>query len=703
MANSEKNTQVSQNLVYLKEVKGLIEDKKLDELYKSAKALKERLNKIGKRIEEQKKSSPKSLSLDEGVAEQKNVSVNTQKVSSDAKVEVKASFEESKTIQTANANTNKYKKEFQSFDRQPFNRQSNDKFKENNRSNYASKNANNSNYQNRKFEDNRDFRRNQNSGNNYSQNRKEFSKDKKNFATNRQDYNKKPLNKPLNDFKKSAQNAPMQVNIEKDNHRFANKPKSNNNVKHYEDGKQLNRKKMANAMMDYDEDRQYIRKLKVKKEKSSPVVVSAPITKAVLTSDHITVKDLSEKIGKTVADIIKKLFILGNMATINSTIDFDTAELVSNDLGVELELRAEKSAEDLFDDYVNNVDDEKDLVRRPPIITVMGHVDHGKTSLLDAIRKTNVVSGEAGGITQHIGAYTIKKDGKLITFIDTPGHAAFTAMRARGAMVTDIAVLVVAADDGIMPQTVEAINHIKAANVPMIVAINKVDKPTAQIERIKQQLAENDVLPEEWGGNAILVPVSAKTGEGIDKLLETMLLVAEIEDLKANPNRSATGVIIEAKLDRGRGPVATVLVQNGTLKIGNTVVCGTCTGKIRAMIDDNGKNVVSVGPSIAVAVLGFDEVPNAGDTVQVVDEKLSKQIIQERKAKEQIKMINKSGGASLEEFMNSNAEVKHLNLIVKADVQGSVEAIKQSLIAIKNDEAKVSIIHSGVGNVTETD
>ena len=736
MANNEKNTQVNQNLVYLKEMKALVENKKIDELFKSAKALRERLSKINlpkkEKVVEAKENNIASNAFSSKNVESENIKAvvennsvsKTSKVSSDSA----SSSSNANTADKADRfSTNKNYKDNglanrdregsnnrfagrrdyqQNYDKQRnggYNNQGN-----NYNSNYNNRNGNvNRNYGDANGGNRRTFN-NSNSTQSGFNNRRDFSNNangvRRPFGDgNRQDFNKKPFNKSLNDFKRSAQNAPMQVNIEKESHKFINKPKSNGNVKHFEDGKQINKKRMSSANLDYDDERQYIRKLKVKKEKQSVNVMSAPITKAVLTSDHITVKDLSEKIGKTVADIIKKLFILGNMATINSTIDFDTAELVSNDLGVELELKAEKSAEQLFDDCVHNVDDEKDLVRRPPIITVMGHVDHGKTSLLDAIRKTNVVSGEAGGITQHIGAYTIKKDGKLITFIDTPGHAAFTAMRARGAMVTDIAVLVVAADDGIMPQTVEAINHIKAAKVPMIVAINKIDKQTAQIDRIKQQLAENDVLPEEWGGDAILVPVSAKTGEGIDKLLETMLLVAEVEDLKANPNRSATGVIIEAKLDRGRGPVATVLVQNGTLKIGNTVVCGTCYGKIRAMIDDNGKNVVSVGPSIAVAVLGFDEVPNAGDTVQVVDEKLSKQIIQERKVKEQINMISKSGGASIEDFMSSNAEMKTLNIILKADVQGSVEAIKQSLITIKNDEAKVSIIHFGVGNITETD
>ena len=645
MTNNEQKSQVDKKLTYLKEIKNLIDNKDLDNLLTFARQIR---SKIDEKLKGNNLS--KNNIREEKVQDRKDNSIEKK------------------------------------IDNPTFNNKNN---------NFVRNNS----YENKNKIEQRNEHKNVGGFNNQNKNRQYVNNKDSNF---KKYDNNKLINKSLNEFKKSAQNAPMQVNISKDNHKFNNKVKSQNGLHNYEDGKQINKKKNSlNAS--FDDDRQYIRKLKVKKEKPEPVQNQTVITKAVINSDHITVKVLSEKIGKTAADIIKKLFILGNMATINSTIDFDTAELVASDFGIELELKAEKSAEEKFDDYVNIVDDEKDLVRRPPIITVMGHVDHGKTSLLDAIRKTNIVSNEAGGITQHIGAYTIKKDGRLITFIDTPGHAAFTAMRARGAMVTDIAVLVVAADDGIMPQTIEAISHIKAANVPMIVAINKIDKPTAQIERIKQQLADNNVLPEEWGGDAILVPVSAKTGEGIDKLLETMLLVADIEDLKANPNRPATGVIIEAKLDRGRGPVATVLVQNGTLKIGNTVVCGTSVGKIRAMIDDNGKNVVSVGPSIAVSVLGFDEVPKAGDTVLVVDEKLSKQIIQERKVKEQLDMINQSGGATLEDLMNTENDIKTLNLILKADVQGSVEAIKQSLLAIKNDEVRINVIHCGVGSVTETD
>ncbi len=498
--------------------------------------------------------------------------------------------------------------------------------------------------------------------------------------------------------------------VVKDSTKYACKKNNTNYNKSYDEKKSKSKKQLFNygyGNNDFEEDvRINSRKLKVKKEKQE-AFVSAPVTKAVITTDNITVKLLSESIGKSVAEIVKKLILLGVMATINSQIDYTTAELVANDLGIELEQRVDKTFEEQLTEKVQDSvkDEDSELVRRPPVITVMGHVDHGKTSLLDAIKKTDVVATEAGGITQHIGAYTIRKNDRMITFIDTPGHAAFTAMRARGAQITDIAILVVAADDGIMPQTIEAINHIKAAKVPMIVAINKMDKPGANPDRIKQQLTEYGVVPEEWGGDAIIVPISAKTGAGIDKLLEMMLLVADVADLKANPKRQAVGTIIEAKLDRGRGPVATVLIQNGTLKIGNTVVSGTTLGRIRAMIDSTGKNIVSAGPSIAVSVLGFEDVPEAGDKVQAVDEKFSKQIIQERKVKQQLEKIKSSGGVSLDEFMSQTAtnEVKNLNVIVKADVQGSLEAIKQSLLDLNTDEVKINFIHGGVGTVTETD
>ena len=394
------------------------------------------------------------------------------------------------------------------------------------------------------------------------------------------------------------------------------------------------------------------------------------------------------------------------MKTINDSIDFDTAAFIADDLGIELELKLEKSAEDVLSENFDETEDSANLVTRPPVVTVMGHVDHGKTSILDRIRKTNVTQGEAGGITQHIGAYQVTVGGKVITFLDTPGHAAFTAMRARGAQATDIAVLVVAADDGIMPQTIEAINHAKAANVPIIVAVNKIDKPEADIERIKTQLTDHGLLPEEWGGDVIICPVSAKTGEGMDKLLENINLVAEMADLKANPNRKAKGVVIEAKLDQSRGPVATILVQNGTLKVSDSVIVGTVTGKIRAMSDDKGRKVSSAGPSAPVSIMGLDEVPEAGDILYAVEqEKLTKLVAEERKNKEREKLIKDSQKVSLDDVFNriAEGEMKGLNIIVKADVQGSVEAVKQSLEKLSNDEVKVNVIHAAAGAIKESD
>ena len=443
-----------------------------------------------------------------------------------------------------------------------------------------------------------------------------------------------------------------------------------------------------------------------KAKKKVETQVAPAVTNIVLTSKNITVKDLSEKTGKPVSEIVKQLMILGVMATINSSIDYETADLVCSELGITVELKLDKTMEEkLLDVSAVKEEEKENLVKRPPVVAVMGHVDHGKTSLLDAFRKTNVVSSEAGGITQKIGAYQISFNGEKITFIDTPGHAAFTAMRARGAKATDIAILVVAADDGIMPQTIEAINHIKAAKIPMIVAINKMDKPEANPDRIKQQLAENDVLPEEWGGSTIVVPISAKTGMGMDQLKETILLVAEMEELKANPKRMATGVIIEAELDKNRGPVATVLVQNGTLKVGDSIMSGITFGKVRAMFDENGKPVKAARPSTPVAVLGLNDVPSSGDNVYAVDETLSKQVIQERIAKIKEERASQTSGVTLDGFMDRvhEGDLKNLNLIIKADTQGSVEALKASLVTIRNEEAKVNIVHSAAGAVTESD
>ena len=443
----------------------------------------------------------------------------------------------------------------------------------------------------------------------------------------------------------------------------------------------------------------------IKKKKEVEVVVAPQVTHAILTSNEITVKELSEKIGKPVAEIVKKLMLLGVMATINSTIDFDTCELVASELGVTLELKLDKTFEEKLLETSKEADDDKNLVKRPPVVTVMGHVDHGKTSLLDAFRKTHVVMGEAGGITQKIGAYQISFNGEKITFIDTPGHAAFTSMRARGAEVTDIAILVVAADDGIMPQTVEAINHIKAANVPMIVAINKMDKPEANPDRVKQQLTEHGVLPEEWGGDAICVPISAKQGTGLDELKKMILLVAEMAELKANPNKVATGTVIEAELDKNRGAVATVLVQSGTLKVGDSIMSGITYGKVKAMFDENGKPVKKAGPSTPVAVMGFNDVPNSGDAVYAVEESLSKQVIQERINKIKQERAKHTSGASADDFMSRihEGKLKNLNVIIKADAQGSVEALKASLESIRNEEVKVVCIHSAAGAITESD
>lgn len=481
--------------------------------------------------------------------------------------------------------------------------------------------------------------------------------------------------------------------------------------KSYEEKHTLNKRSLIKnnvSIEDFDENKTGYRKLRPAKKNKDRVEANViKIEKAVINTEIIPLKVLSEKIGITAAEITKRLFKEGIFKTINDSIDFDTAAFIADDVGVELELKLDKTAEDvLSENFEGAPDEEKDLVRRPPVVTVMGHVDHGKTSILDRIRKTNVTAGEAGGITQHIGAYQVTVGKNAITFLDTPGHAAFTAMRARGAQVTDIAVLVVAADDGIMPQTVEAINHAKAADVPIIVAVNKIDKPEANIERVKTQLTENGLLPEEWGGDAIICPVSAKTGEGFDELLNSINLLAEIKDLKANPKRNAKGVVIEAKLDANKGPIATVLVQNGTLKVGDSFIVGTVTGKVRAMVDDKGRRVVSAGPSVPVSVMGLEDVPNAGDVLYVGEQdKLVKMVAEERKNKERENMIKASSKLTLDDVFGKMAEgeMKVLNIIVKADVQGSVEAVKQSLEKLSNEEVKVNVIHAAAGAIKESD
>ena len=419
--------------------------------------------------------------------------------------------------------------------------------------------------------------------------------------------------------------------------------------------------------------------------------------------DEIVVSELAAKLKVTASEVVKRLMMMGVMATVNQVIDYDTAYLVADELGVKVTKEIVVTIEEKL--FSEGEDAPESLVTRPPVVCVMGHVDHGKTSLLDAIRNTHVTAGEAGGITQHIGAYRVNVNGEDITFLDTPGHEAFTAMRARGAKSTDIAILVVAADDGIMPQTVEAINHAKAAGIPIIVAINKIDKPAANPENVKQELTKYDLVPEEWGGDTICVPVSALTKKGIPELLEMVLLVAEVKEFKANPNRRAKGIVIEAKLDRGRGPVATILVQNGTLHAGDTVIVGTAVGRIRAMSDDKGKQIKSAGPSVPVEIIGLDSVPSAGDELAAVeDERMAKELAEQRRQREKEEVFKANAKVNLDALFAQMSEgIKDLNIIVKADVKGSAEAVKASLEKLTNEEVKVNVIHTGVGGIIESD
>lgn len=439
-----------------------------------------------------------------------------------------------------------------------------------------------------------------------------------------------------------------------------------------------------------------LRRIQLERIKKTPIKVTI--------GDEISVSELAMRMKKTAAEVIKQLMKLGVMASVNEIIDYDTAAIVATEMGAVVEKEVVVTIEDrIIDDTEDN---EEDLMPRSPVVVVMGHVDHGKTSILDAIRKTNVTSTEAGGITQHIGAYRVKYGDRDITFLDTPGHAAFTAMRARGAMATDVAILVVAADDGIMPQTIEAINHARAAKIQIVVAINKMDKPGVTTDKIMQQLTEHELVPEEWGGDTICVPVSAHTGMNIDKLLENVLLVSDMLELKANPNRPAKGTVIEARLDKGRGPVTTLLVQNGTLKSGDIVVAGTAVGRVRVMTDDKGNRVKTAGPSVPVEITGMDEVPEAGDVFDAVsDERLARELVEQRKTAAKEEQFKSFKTVTLENLFDQlkEGEVKELNIIIKADVQGSVEAVRQSLEKLSNDEVKVKVIHGGVGAVNESD
>ena len=494
------------------------------------------------------------------------------------------------------------------------------------------------------------------------------------------------------------------VNIEKYNEKFEdmagakanyNNPRRGNKEKITSKSKQRPQAQLASAKR-RQEERDKMNKLQLEIAKKQQLKVEIP--------DEISVGELASRMKKTASEVIKQLFKMGVFASVSDVIDYDTAALVAMELGCKVEKEVIVTVEErLIDDHE---DKPEDLVPRAPVVVVMGHVDHGKTSLLDYIRHANVVSGEAGGITQHIGAYTVDVNGSPITFLDTPGHEAFTSMRARGAMVTDIAILVVAADDGIMPQTIESINHAKAANIPVVVAINKMDAVGANPERIKQQLTEYDLVSEEWGGDTIICPISAKTGQGIDNLLENLAVLSEVLELKANPNRAAKGAVIEARLDKGRGPIMTVLVQNGTLKLGDIIIAGTAVGRVRTMINDKGQRVTEAGPSTPVEISGMSEVPSAGDTFNAVaDERMARELAEERRIQMSSNAMPGTKKVSLEDLFSQiqAGEMKTLNVIVKADVQGSAEAVKASLEKISNEEVRVKVIHSAVGAINESD
>jgi len=493
------------------------------------------------------------------------------------------------------------------------------------------------------------------------------------------------------------------VNIEKYNEKFDNLASERGRDRDRKQGKEkiVNKSKQrqqtqASGAKRRQEERDKMQKLQLEIAKKQQLKVSIP--------DEINVGELASRMKKTAGEVIKQLIKLGVFASVSDVVDYDTAALVAMELGCKVEKEVVVSVEErLIDDHE---DSEEELVLRAPVVVVMGHVDHGKTSLLDYIRHANVASGEAGGITQHIGAYTVMINGSPITFLDTPGHEAFTSMRARGAMVTDIAILVVAADDGIMPQTIESINHAKAAGIPLVVAINKMDTVGANPDRIKQQLTEYDIVPEEWGGDTIICPISAKTGMGIDNLLENLVVLAEVQELKANPNRAAKGAVIEARLDKGRGPIMTVLVQNGTLKLGDIIIAGTAVGRVRTMINDKGQRITEAGPSVPVEISGMSEVPSAGDTFNAVaDERMARELVEERKDAQKNASFGANKKVSLEDLFSQiqAGEMKNLNIIVKADVQGSAEAVKASLEKISNDEVRVKVIHSAVGAINESD
>ena len=633
-------------------------------------------------------------------------------------------------IDTKKENTNNFRnKQFQprnnENNRGGFNRNQN-QHRDGFRPNRFNDNNKNNGYNNRN-NFNKNNNHNSNNSNNFNRNNNNFNRNN-NFSKNRP-MDEKRIDKKINDIleseiveKESQRDYTSKVNYKAKNTRYEekqNKSKSRrfNQDEEYDEGKLKNLKqvdKLSNMFEDqdggmldyYDLSTERGKKGKRKNQKNNEERNKQKIFKLteITIPENISVKDLATELKKTSSEVIKKLLDLGIMATINQELDFDTAYLVSSEFGVTAKKKEVVHEEDiLFDE---SEDKEEDLVQRPPVVVVMGHVDHGKTSLLDAIRKTNVIEGEAGGITQHIGAYKVSINGREITFLDTPGHEAFTSMRARGAQITDVAILVVAADDGVMPQTVEAINHAKAAGIPIVVAINKIDVPGANPEKVKQELMKYDLVPEEWGGDTVFVEISAKKNINIDQLLEMVLLVSDMQDLKVNPKKQAKGAVIEARLDKSRGPIATVLVQRGKLDVGDTIVVGTSIGRIRAMKDDKGKKVKSAGPSTPVEIMGLTSVPEAGDTFyEVKDEKMAKHLIERRERQKREQEMNAYNRVTLSNLFEQmeHADLKQLNIIVKADVQGTAEALKQSLEKLSDDEVEVKVIHSNAGAINESD
>lgn len=740
----ERNKNKNYNIVYRnKQQKPLtvnelfgIKDKKKEEEEKKKKEEEERIRKEAeaKKAEEQKKLEELKKAEEEAkekrALEEKNIKEKTEKT-------------ENKSMEvTAKKENNKNENNYENRRNNRFNNEGNNRFNNGERrfNNNRDGNQVNNNYRNNRYNNNGERRFNNNRdgnqvNNNYRNNR--FNNDGNNKFNNNN-----RSNRPLDDrgIDKNIKNIMSTEIVEKESQRdYTSKSIDKAKQTKFEENKANNKKATKNrrqdkfsefdggklkdlkqvdklshmfneqdgGMLDYYDlttERGKRSKKKINKNDEERNKQKIFQLTEITIPEHISVKDLAAELKKTSGEVITKLMSLGIMATINNDLDFDTAYLIASEFGVTATKKNVVNEEDvLFDE---SEDRAEDLLPRPPVVVVMGHVDHGKTSLLDAIRKTNVIEGEAGGITQHIGAYKVNVNGREITFLDTPGHEAFTSMRARGAQITDIAILVVAADDGVMPQTVEAINHAKAAEIPIIVAVNKIDLPNANIDKIKQDLMQYDLVSEEWGGDTIFVPISAKKGININNLLEMVLLVADMKELKANPNKQSKGAVIEARLDKSKGPIASVLVQRGTLNVGDTIVVGTSIGRIRAMKNDKGQSVKAAGPSTPVEVMGLTELPEAGDTFyEVKNEKMAKHLIEKRKLQERERALNNNSVVTLNNLFEKMAseDLKQLNLIVKADVQGSAEAIKQSLEKLSNDEVKVKVIHSVAGAVNESD